>query len=146
MLTPDVSYHLFEPQPSVREEFGRTAAKSSLELVFPRQALYVTLKSLVESVAGLVLLLMFSPLILAAAALVVMTSRGPAFYCQTRLGLRGRKFKVYKLRSMVQNAEAATGATWCQVNDTRITPVGRILRETHIDELPQLINVVLGHM
>src|SRR5436190_11329976 len=63
-----------------------------------------------------------------------------------RLGLNGRKFKVFRLRSMVHNAEATTGATWCQANDARITPVGRILRDTHIDELPQLINVVLGHM
>src|SRR5665213_1504339 len=101
MLAPDVTYELLDQRPSIREEFGRTAAKTSLELAFPRHALYVTLKSLAESAVGLVLLLLFSPLILAAAALVVMTSRGPAFYCQTRLGLRGRKFKVYKLRSMV---------------------------------------------
>ena len=104
------------------------------------------LKYFIEAIAALVLLVLFSPVILAAAALVTMTSRGPAFYCQTRLGWNGRRYRLYKLRSMVDGAERSTGATWCQVNDACITPVGRLLRETHIDELPQLVNVVMGHM
>lgn len=145
MFTPDAACQSLNHRHSTRQDFSRTVTQF-FEPALPRHRLYVTVRSLLESAAAFALLLLFAPLILLAAALVVTTSRGPAFYCQTRLGLRGRKFRVYKLRSMVQNAEATTGATWCQVNDVRITPVGRILRETHIDELPQLINVVLGHM
>src|SRR5690348_14499625 len=146
MFTPLGPCHSLTPRHSPRQGFGPVATPQCFEPAVPRHTLYLAARSLAERAAALVLLLIFTPLILVAAALVVLTSRGPAFYCQTRLGLRGRKFKVYKLRSMVQNAEAKTGATWCQVNDVRITPVGRLLRETHIDELPQLINVVLGEM
>src|SRR5579863_2206966 len=146
MFTPDVSHHSLNQRRSTGEDFGTTEVNPAIETALPRHTLYVAAKSLLESLAALVLLLLFAPVILLAAALVVTTSRGPAFYCQTRLGLRGRRFKVYKLRSMIQNAEAATGATWCLVNDVRITPIGRLLRETHVDELPQLINVVLGEM
>jgi lipopolysaccharide/colanic/teichoic acid biosynthesis glycosyltransferase len=68
------------------------------------------------------------------------------FYRQTRVGLGGKPFSIYKLRSMRQDAEAATGAVWASQNDPRITPVGRFLRKTRIDELPQLINVLKGEM
>jgi len=146
MFTPLGPCHSLTPRHSPRQGFSPVATRQCFEPAVPKHTLYLAARSLAERAAALVLLLIFAPLILVAAALVVLTSRGPAFYCQTRLGLRGRKFKVYKLRSMVQNAEAKTGATWCQVNDVRITPIGRLLRETHIDELPQLINVVLGEM
>jgi lipopolysaccharide/colanic/teichoic acid biosynthesis glycosyltransferase len=65
---------------------------------------------------------------------------------QTRSGKNGRPFTLIKLRTMVANAEAGTGAVWTQPNDPRITRVGRILRKTHIDEFPQLLNVLLGQM
>jgi lipopolysaccharide/colanic/teichoic acid biosynthesis glycosyltransferase len=107
---------------------------------------YVRLKAVLEFMAALVLLIVFAPVILLAALVVTATSRGPAFYCQVRAGRNGRLFKLYKLRSMVDRAELSTGATWCRVNDPRITPVGRVLRDTHLDELPQLVNVLLGHM
>lgn len=116
------------------------------EPAVPRNTPYLHLKYIVETLIALVLLIVFSPLILLAALLVVLTSPGPAFYSQCRLGMHGRRFMVYKLRSMVQGAERTTGATWCKINDPRVTPLGRVLRETHIDELPQLVNVVLGQM
>jgi lipopolysaccharide/colanic/teichoic acid biosynthesis glycosyltransferase len=86
------------------------------------------------------------PILAVAALLVRLTSRGPAFYSQTRLGLNGRPFTIWKLRSMIDNCESLTGARWSLPGDPRITPVGWVLRKTHIDEIPQLWNVLRGEM
>jgi sugar transferase (PEP-CTERM system associated) len=96
------------------------------------------------AVAG-TLLVLASPLMLAAAILVRATSPGPALYRQVRVGRGGRTFELVKFRSMRQDAEKH-GAQWAQENDPRITPVGRILRLTRIDELPQLWCVLRGDM
>lgn len=89
----------------------------------------------------------FALLLMAAAAVAVkLTSPGPVFYTQTRVGLNGRKYKIIKIRSMRLNCEAVSGPQWSQKGDTRVTRVGRFLRLSHIDELPQLFNVLLGHM
>ncbi len=93
------------------------------------------------------LLVLTAPIILAALVLVRLTSPGPALYTQTRLGLNRRPFTIYKIRTMTYNCEAGTGARWSSgKNDSRITLVGRFLRKTHIDELPQLWNVLSGDM
>ena len=73
-------------------------------------------------------------------------SRGPAFYTQTRLGMGGREYTIYKLRSMFHECERQSGACWSTTGDPRITPVGLWLLRTHIDELPQLWNVLRGEM
>jgi lipopolysaccharide/colanic/teichoic acid biosynthesis glycosyltransferase len=92
-------------------------------------------------------LFFISPILLIAIVLVRLTSRSPAIYRQVRTGLAGRTFVIYKLRSMYQNCEVGTGAKWSNgKQDPRITPIGRILRLTHFDELPQLWNIVLGDM
>jgi sugar transferase (PEP-CTERM system associated) len=91
-------------------------------------------------------LVVTAPFLLAAAALVRLTSRGGAIYRQDRVGLNGCVFTIYKLRTMRADAEAGTGPIWSAVNDVRITPVGRFLRQTRIDELPQLWNVLRGDM
>jgi lipopolysaccharide/colanic/teichoic acid biosynthesis glycosyltransferase len=78
--------------------------------------------------------------------LVRLTSRGPGIYSQLRAGLDGRPFAIYKLRTMTHNCEARTGAVWASKNDSRVTFIGRILRKTHLDELPQLFNVLKGDM
>jgi lipopolysaccharide/colanic/teichoic acid biosynthesis glycosyltransferase len=96
-------------------------------------------------IAG-VLLVFAAPVMLAAMALVKLTSSGPAIYSQVRSGLNRRPFTIYKIRTMGFNCEAKTGAQWAVKNDPRITLVGRFLRATHIDELPQLINVLRGDM
>jgi lipopolysaccharide/colanic/teichoic acid biosynthesis glycosyltransferase len=68
-------------------------------------------------------------------------------YAQTRLGLGGRRYRIYKLRTMVHDAESATGPVWASLSgDARVTPLGRVLRSTHLDELPQLWNVLRGEM
>jgi sugar transferase (PEP-CTERM system associated) len=91
-------------------------------------------------------LLLSAPFLLTAAALVRLTSPGSALYRQDRVGLHGRVFTIYKLRTMRADAEARTGPAWSTLNDPRITPVGSVLRKTRIDELPQLWNVLRGDM
>jgi lipopolysaccharide/colanic/teichoic acid biosynthesis glycosyltransferase len=112
----------------------------------PKHAWYLPWKIALEFAAALVLLLLLSPVIILAAIAVKLTSPGPALYRQTRLGRGGRPFRIIKLRTMVHNAESRTGPVWCQAGDPRVTPLGRLLRATHVDEFPQLINVLLGHM
>ncbi len=77
---------------------------------------------------------------------IKLDDRGPIFYSQERMGRGGRRFKVRKFRSMVVDAEKGTGAVWASRNDRRITRVGRILRHTAMDELPQVLNVFAGDM
>ena len=86
------------------------------------------------------------PVILVAIIVIRLTSRGPGVYRQVRVGLHGKLYTMYKLRSMRIDAEAATGAKWSQVADPRVTRVGRVLRKLHIDEFPQLFNVLKGEM
>jgi sugar transferase (PEP-CTERM system associated) len=86
------------------------------------------------------------PVMLVVAFLIKLTSRGAVLFVQQRVGLNGRPFTLYKFRSMWWNAEAATGAVWATPDDERITPVGRFLRSTRLDELPQLWNVLRGDM
>lgn len=95
------------------------------------------------SIAGL---LLTAPLSAYAAILIKLSSPGPVIYKQNRLGKHGKVFRIYKLRTMFANAENATGAVWAKENDSRVTPVGSILRKTHIDEIPQFINVLKGQM
>jgi lipopolysaccharide/colanic/teichoic acid biosynthesis glycosyltransferase len=77
---------------------------------------------------------------------VKLNSPGPVHYSQIRLGRGGRPFRIYKLRTMTHRAESATGPVWARVDDPRVTRVGRWLRDTHLDELPQLWNVIRGDM
>ena len=83
---------------------------------------------------------------LAVAVFLILTSDGPIFYRQRRVGLRGKIFTLLKFRTMIQNAEKKTGPVWTSVNDPRITKVGKLLRPTHLDELPQIFNVLMGEM
>ena len=95
---------------------------------------------------GAVLLVSFCPVILLCMLLVRLTSRGPALFRQVRVGKDGKPFDVLKIRTMYADAEELSGPMLCQPGDSRITPVGRLLRFLHLDELPQLVNVVRGEM
>ncbi|MFH1414323.1 MAG: sugar transferase [Candidatus Omnitrophota bacterium] len=95
------------------------------------------------AVLGLVIA---SPLIILISLLIKFTSKGPIIYKQNRVGRRGEVFKIYKFRSMDVDAENDTGAVWATDNDPRITGLGRVLRKFHLDEIPQLINVIMGEM
>jgi exopolysaccharide biosynthesis polyprenyl glycosylphosphotransferase len=92
------------------------------------------------------LLVVLLPLLALAALAVALTSRGGVFYRQTRVGKDGRRFRVWKLRTMRQGAETATGAVLASRGDPRVTPVGRWLRAGRLDEIPQLFNVLAGDM
>ena len=103
-------------------------------------------KRTVDVVIAAVGLLVTAPLLLVVGLLVRLTSAGPAFFAQERVGYRGRRFTIHKLRTMMEDAEEATGPVWAKANDPRITPVGRLLRRARFDELPQLWNVLIGDM
>ena len=107
---------------------------------------YAAAKTAFDYAAALGMLPFALFLIACAAVAVKLTSPGPVFYTQTRVGLNGRKYKIIKIRSMTANVEAVSGIQWSQKGDSRITRVGRFLRVTHIDELPQLFNVLMGQM
>jgi sugar transferase (PEP-CTERM system associated) len=113
---------------------------------FRKGRLVRTVKRAIDIVgAGTALVFLF-PLLLLIAVVVKATSRGAALYNQQRVGLQGRVFTVHKFRSMQRDAEAGTGPVWASRNDGRVTPVGRFLRRTRFDELPQLWNVLKGEM
>jgi lipopolysaccharide/colanic/teichoic acid biosynthesis glycosyltransferase len=80
------------------------------------------------------------------AILVRLTSRGPAIYRQLRVGRQGRPFYMYKIRTMRNDAEVTSGPVWARPGDPRVTPLGRVLRKVHLDEVPQLFNVLKGEM
>lgn len=118
----------------------------------------------VNTLLAIIALVVLSPVMLLIAVVVKLTSRGPALYTQTRVGLDrrqpgrgadnhrraldlgGKPFIIYKFRTMRLNAERQTGAVWATKGDARITPVGRFLRQYRLDELPQLFNVLKGEM
>ena len=86
------------------------------------------------------------PILAIAAILIKVNSKGPVLYKQNRVGEGGKIFKIYKLRTMRIDAENETGAVWAKKNDSRITIMGKLLRKSHIDEIPQLFNVIKGEM
>jgi exopolysaccharide biosynthesis polyprenyl glycosylphosphotransferase len=114
------------------------------------------IKRIIDFVGSAVALIVLSPLLIAVAILVKFTSEGPILFRQTRVGLNKRMFNMYKFRTMIPNAEEVqeqlmsmnemSGPVFKIKNDPRVTPVGRFLRKTSIDELPQLINVLKGEM
>lgn len=96
--------------------------------------------------AGVVIGIVLAPVILLLVMLVRLTSPGPGLYRQRRIGLHGEEFTIYKIRSMRHDAETLSGPVWAAKHDARVTPLGRLLRYSHLDELPQIFNVVRGEM
>ncbi len=107
---------------------------------------YARAKFAIEWAASLFLMIVLTPLIFSLGVLVKLSSPGPMFYSQIRCGRLGREFRIYKLRTMTHQCEMTTGPVWSTANDPRVTRVGRWLRDTHLDELPQLWNVIRGDM
>ena len=112
----------------------------------PDLPVWFGLKYKLDRVLAVLLLIPALPVMLGAGILVRITSPGPALYRQRRVGLNGRVFNMYKIRTMVVDAEAGSGPVWSTGADPRVTRVGRWLRFLHIDELPQLFNVLRGQM
>ena len=144
------------------DDIGRKRDSSAPPIVPAKRS--EILNRLLNVVIALLALVVLAPVMLLIALAVKFTSRGAVFYVQDRVGVDrrrrsvqpgedrrranvgGRPFRILKFRSMRQDAEAGTGAVWASKHDPRVTPVGNFLRTTRLDELPQLINVVLGDM
>jgi lipopolysaccharide/colanic/teichoic acid biosynthesis glycosyltransferase len=120
---------------------GNNKQPSSIEV-----SSYFRWKGILDRTMAAVLLIPGLPIIGLCIALVRLTSKGPGLYRQTRVGKGRRIFYMYKIRTMRVDAEDGTGPVWTKTNDNRITRVGQILRKTHLDEFPQLLNVIKGEM
>ena len=121
-------------------------------LVLPDEAhslranLYAAWKRLTDLALAVIGLMLFTLALPVLALVIKLDSPGPIFYTQVRLGMGGKPFRIVKLRSMIVNAEHGSGPLWAQENDSRITRVGKFLRRSRLDEVPQLINVLWGEM
>ena len=103
-------------------------------------------KRIWDVVLAVTLLILTFPIITLIWIAVKISSSGPGFYSQIRVGLGGRHYQIYKIRTMYHNCELKFGAQWCAKKDSRVTPLGFVLRKLHLDELPQLFNVIRGDM
>jgi lipopolysaccharide/colanic/teichoic acid biosynthesis glycosyltransferase len=137
---------LINVNPHPKQRQWRQDSDPLISIWQPPRTWYSLGKRAGEFSLALVLLVLTAPLMLLAVLLVKLTSRGPAIYSQTRVGRFGRLYTIYKLRTMAHNCERLTGPRWATACDPRITRVGRFLRRTHLDELPQLWNVLRGDM
>ena len=108
--------------------------------------LNAAMKRAIDIFGAIVALILFSPIMLLTAILIKLTSPGPLIYCQERVGLHNRPFKMYKFRSMEVQAPEKEKSEWTTKRDPRVTPIGRVIRKTSIDEMPQLFNVLFGSM
>lgn len=108
--------------------------------------MYLIFKRACEVVLSFIALIILSPVLLITAIAVKLDSPGPVIFKQDRLGRGGKVFKIYKFRSMCENAEHTGSGVYSGADDMRVTKVGRIIRATSIDELPQLFNIIKGDM
>lgn len=111
-----------------------------------KKAGWLELKYSLDILFAIAMLIVCVPILAICIVLVKLTSKGPVFFKQRRVGLNGRPFDILKLRTMRVDAEAETGPVWAKSDDPRITKVGKFLRKSHLDELPQLLNVIRGDM
>ena len=105
-----------------------------------------SIKRLLDFILALIILIPASPIMIFTALAIMLDSPGGAIFKQDRIGLNGKVFRVLKFRSMYLNSEKRGSGVYSDDNDPRITPIGRVIRKTSIDELPQLINVLKGEM
>ena len=131
------------PEPSTLALFG--SGFLGIIISFLRRT-YALVKRIFDLTISVLSLIVLSPLLLMTALLIKLTSKGPIVYTQTRVGLDGQHFNIYKFRTMRVDAEKETGPVWAIKNDSRLTPIGGILRKSRIDEIPQFINVLKGDM
>ena len=112
----------------------------------PLRGMMLLAKRLMDIAVSGLFLLVSSPLLLLIALLIKLTSKGPVFYHQERMGLDGKRFIMHKFRTMVSGAESKTGPVMCSPDDPRMTKIGKFLRKFSLDEIPQLFNVFKGEM
>jgi exopolysaccharide biosynthesis polyprenyl glycosylphosphotransferase len=140
-IVPDL-YDIISGQARTREIYGFPLIDINPELQRPWEE---TAKRALDISASLGILLIFSPIWTLIALCVKSTSKGPIIYSQERVGKNGKHFRIYKFRSMMANSESK-GPVWAARNDPRVTPIGKFLRKSHVDEVPQFWNVLRGDM
>ena len=131
------------PEPITMAVMG--GGLTGLTLRFARRG-FAEIKRALDIIGASILLMVLGPVMLFFAGLIKLTSKGPAFFKQVRVGENSKLFEIIKLRTMRADAEKATGPVWARKRDNRITRLGNFLRKTHVDEFPQLINVLRGEM
>ncbi len=108
--------------------------------------MYSSFKRFMDVVLSLLALIALSPVMLIVAIIIKLTSPGPVIFVQKRVGKDGKVYDMYKFRSMCVGAEQQEGGVFCTKGDARVTPIGKFIRATSIDELPQLVNIIKGEM
>lgn len=129
----------------VEKDYQMDVNKSFNHIAFLRKYMLRVIKRIIDILFSFIGVIVSIPIIITAAILIKLETEGPIIYTQERVGKDGRLFMIYKLRTMHSNAEE-NGIQWAQRNDSRVTKVGRVLRKTRIDELPQFINILKGEM
>ena len=128
-------------------EFSKTVfSDQQSEQPYAQPAKYFCVKTWVDRLGTVGLMLFATPLLIVIGIAVLVLDGRPIFFRQVRVGKDGNRFNIWKFRTMHRNAEACTGAVWSSKGDTRVTKLGRWLRQTHLDELPQFFNVLKGDM
>lgn len=163
LASPSVEPYVGRPSPGPLARIRRMPVRPPAVVYVPRSRVEWA-NRLVNILLAAVALIVLSPVILLIALVVRFTSPGPILYTQQRVGVNRRRrptqalydrraedaggivFTIYKFRTMRNDAEKNCGAVWATTNDPRVTPIGRILRQYRLDELPQLLNVILGDM
>ena len=137
-IIPDM-YAILSGSVKMSAIFGTPLIVIENEIMPPWQR---SVKRMIDVVVSLLVLIVFFPIYLATAIIVVSTSKGGAFFAQERVGIHGKPFTIYKFRSMVQDAEK-DGPALSSQNDSRITKFGRFMRKVRLDEIPQFFNVLI---
>lgn len=141
-IIPDL-YDIVSGQARINSIYGFPLIEVMPELMEPWE---VAMKRVMDVVVAGAIVVIGMPLWILVAAAIKLDSRGPVLYRQERLGQNGVPFTMLKFRSMFLEAEHMSGPKWAEQNDPRVTRVGKLLRRMHIDEVPQFINVLVGHM
>lgn len=141
-MVPDL-YDIVSGQARISSIYGVPLVEVNPQIMKPWEEV---MKRIMDVVVSLVILILGLPLWLLVALAIKLSTPGPVFYRQERVGRNGRAFMMFKFRSMKKDAERLSGPKWAEKNDPRVTSVGKIIRRIHIDEVPQFINVLVGDM
>lgn len=141
-IRPDM-YDIISGQARTNQIYGFPLIEITPQLMQPWEQV---VKRLLDIAVSLTVLIVGLPIWLVIALLIKLTSRGPVFYMQERVGKKGKVFRMVKFRSMSSDAEKHSGPRWADKDDPRVTTLGRILRRMHLDEVPQFLNILEGSM
>ena len=141
-IRPDM-YDIISGQARTNQLYGIPLIEISPQLMQPWERV---VKRVMDIAVSLIVLVVGLPFWILVGLAIKLSSRGPVFYTQERVGKNGRIFRMVKFRSMAQDAETKSGPRWADKDDPRVTPVGRILRRMHLDEIPQFLNILEGSM